>query len=34
MRLTKVRMLFATVTALALMVGVGTAIAATGSSPT
>ena len=32
MRLTKVRMLFATVTALALMVGVGTAIAATGGS--
>ena len=30
MRLTKVRMLLATVTALALMVGVGTAIAATG----
>ena len=32
MRLTKARMLLATVTALALMVGVGTAIAATGNS--
>ena len=32
MRLTKVRMLLATVTALALMVGVGTAIAATSGS--
>ncbi len=34
MRLTKMRLLFATVTALALMVGVGSAIAATGSGPT
>lgn len=34
MRLTKVRMMLATVTALALMVGVGTAFAATGNGPT
>ena len=34
MRLTKARMLFATVTALALIVGVGSAIAATGTGPT
>ena len=34
MRLTKVRMLLATVTALALMVGVGTAFAASGNGPT
>ena len=34
MRLTKVRMLLATVTALALIVGVGSAIAATGTGPT
>ena len=34
MRLTRMRMLFATVTALALIVGVGSAIAATGSGPT
>ena len=34
MRLTKTRMLLATVTALALMVGVGTAFAASGNGPT
>jgi hypothetical protein len=34
MRLTRMRMLFATVAALALIVGVGSAIAATGSGPT
>jgi multidrug efflux pump subunit AcrA (membrane-fusion protein) len=34
MRLTKVRMILATVTALALMVGVGTAFAASGNGPT
>ena len=34
MRLTKTRMLLATVTALALMVGVGTAFAASGTGPT